>query len=394
MSTVAQTEKQGKRRFFNEANKPSEEELTRYFSRSNKACPLNKVIVSKANEGNFRILNRFAMAALRDPFHSCRGFNFAIYSPPGQGKTFIVKKWAETIGIPFVFIQSSSIKSNYHLFVQIKKECEKSGTPIVPHKTAKSDFTLPPAIVLFDEAHEMNSEMQRAGLLNPMEPDDGIMTVIEPGQNGETFLVDCRNICWIAATTDPADLFDAFRSRFLNQIEWAPATSDELPPIIKAGLDEKLRSGLLNMTPPMEICQLIAKYQSVPRPAIHSFGTQVVLQKQSEPSMSWENCCKMVAVDLGIDDEGFTKRQIMILQALGQRPVAKARLGDICQCRTAQIESMELPGLVQYSNGGPFCLSVSGKGMCITEAGLRKLDSRGIKHNGKKVTAEFFESKR
>ena len=374
--------------------KPTDEQIAVMLSRNNTHCPLNRIIVSPENEGNFRILHRFASAAYRRANRSCRGFSFGLYCPPGQGKTFITKAWAETIGIPFVFVQSSSLKGTYHLFQQIQKECEKYGTPIVPHKTAKSDYTLPPMIVFFDEAHEINLDLQKGGLLNPMEPDDGYMHVVEPGQNGETVVVDCYNVCWIAATTDPADLFDAFRSRFLNNIEWCPAGPNELPHIIRAGLTDKVKKHELPFVPPLDVCEKIAVYQQVPRIAIHGFGVQVVLQKQAMPSDTWDDCCKIVASDLGIDQWGMTKKQVMILTALGQRPIAKARLGDICKCRAEQVNSMELPGLSQYTNGGPFCLSISGRGMCITEAGLRELEKRGIPHNGPKVTAEYFEAKR
>jgi len=293
-----------------------------------------------------------------------------------------------------VFVQSSSLKSTWHLFQLIQKECEKAGTPIVPVGSKKSDYTLPPLIVFFDEAHEISLDMQRGGLLNPMEPDDGYMHIVSPGQAGETLVVDCYNVCWIAATTDPADLFDAFRSRFLTNIEWAPAGKVEMPMIIKAGLEEKVRKGELPYSPPLDACAMIAHYQQVPRLAIHGFGTQVVLQRQAMTSHTWEECCKIVASDLGIDSGGMTKKQIMILTALGQRPIAKGRLGDICKCRSAQVEKMELPGLMQYNNGGPFCLSITGRGMCITQAGLKELDKRSIPHKGFKVTAEYFESRR
>lgn len=373
--------------------RPTDSEISVHLAKNNVNCPLNRIIVSSANEGNFRILHRFAFTAYTRFNRSCRGMNFGIYSPPGQGKTFIVKRWAETIGIPFVFIQCSALKSTLDLFQQICKVFEEFGVPIVEHKTDRADFLIPPCIILLDEAHETATDLQRGGLLNPMEPDDGIMHVRE-GKMGDLITVDCRNICWIAATTDPADLFDAFRTRFLNSIEWLPAGPEELPAIVLAGLTEKVRKNELAFVPPLDACKLISQYQAVPRLAIHGFGAQAVMQKKMMPSDTWEDVCRTVAKDMQIDEWGMTKKQVMILTALGQRPIAKARLGDICHCRSAQIESMELPGLMQYNNGGPFCLSITGRGMCITASGERELDKRGIAHNGRKVTAEYFESKR
>jgi Holliday junction resolvasome RuvABC ATP-dependent DNA helicase subunit len=380
--------------WFPEDTSPSEAEIALAFAPNNRKCSLNRVIVSKANEGNFRILRRFGEEAHRRFNRSCRGFNFGIYCPPGQGKTFIVKAWAETIGIPFVFVQSSGLKSTWDLFQQICKAFEKTGISIVPEKNEQSDYVIPPCIVFFDEAHEIREDLQRGALLNPMEPDDGFMHIKGPGKDCETIVVDCYNICWIAATTDPADLFDAFASRFLNAVEWVPAGKEELPVIIKAGLEMKVENGEIPFAPPLEACQIITQYTTVPRIGIHGFGLMAVLQKRSQPNDTWEEACKVVAADLQYDEWGMTRKQIMILSALGQRPVAKARLGDICKCRSAQVEKMELPGLQQYTNGGPFCVSISGRGMCVTVAGLKELDRRSIPHNGKKVTAEYFEAKR
>lgn len=400
-STVGAIQKQ--RTFFTEVLgdvndelpfRPTDNEINAQLASNNAACPLNRIIVSGANRGNSRILHRFASAAYRRPNHSCRGLNFGIYSPPGQGKTFVVKCYAETIGIPFVFIHSAGLQDTWDLFNQISAACAKMGTPVVPMKTKKANFVLPPCIVFFDEAHELKESLQRGALLNPMEPDDGYMHLKTPGKDSDMVVVDCYDVCWVAATTDPADLFDAFRSRFLNSIEWAPASREELPRIIKAGLDNKVSTGELTLPIPLEACDSIARYTTVPRMAIHGFGTQVVLQKQLIPSQTWEEACVTVAADLQIDQWGMTKKGLMILEALGKRPIARGRLGDICKCRTAQIEKMELPALMQHNNGGPFALSVTGRGMCITESGLRELDKRGVAHNGRKVTAEYFESKR
>lgn len=372
--------------------RPTDDEITVMLAR-NGSSPLNKIIVSPQNEGNFRILQRFCFTAYGRFNRSCRGLSFGIYCPPGQGKTFIVKKFAETIELPFVFVQSSGLKDTYDLFQQISKVLEESEIPLEPHKDANHDYILPPCIVFFDEAHEIKSELQRGALLNPMDPDDGIMHIKEPGSN-QMFRVDCKQVCWIAATTDPADLFDAFRMRFLNSIEWVPAGTDEIPEIIHAGLQEKFNKKEIRFVPTLEQCKVIARYQTIPRLAIHGFGTQAVIEQTMHPTYEWEDVCLSVAKDLQIDEWGMTKRQVQILSALGQRPIAKARLGDICRCRVSQVESMELPGLMQYNNGGPFCVSITGRGMCITEAGQRELDKRGVSHVGRKVTAEYFESKR
>jgi Holliday junction resolvasome RuvABC ATP-dependent DNA helicase subunit len=373
-----------------------EGEVRVMLARNNKACPLNRIIVGEANEDNFRKIHLMCFSILQKWNRNPRGNNFGLYCPPGQGKTFIYKRIAETLGICSVFVQSASIDSNYTLFEVICDAAKKYGTPIVPYKDkpSRGDYLLPPMFVFFDEAHKLPMSMMKGGLLNAMEPDDGIMQVKMPGQKGQTFSVDCWNVCWVAATTDRGDLFDAFESRITNPIQWAPATEKELPLMIKQGLDAKVDNDELSLRVPMEACEIIARYQKVPRLAIHGFGTKVVQQKQYSPSDSWEEACAAVAKMNGIDEFGLTKRQIILLTNLGQRPVAEGRLGAICGCRAKEVTKYELPGLQQYYDGGPFVVSVSGKGMCITKSGLEELDKRGIAHNGDRVTAEYIEERR
>lgn len=374
--------------------RPTDAEIRMQLAENSQTCPLNEVIVGKSNEGNMRTLRRFAFTAFQRPNRSCRGCNFGIFSPPGQGKTFVAKRFAKTIGIPFIFIQSPSLDNTYVLFEQIKEEFEKCGTPLVQQTGKSYDFYLPPCIVFFDEAHELPNSMTKGSLLNAMEPDDAMMVVKFPGSKGESFRVDCWEVCWIAATTERGSLFDAFEQRLTTAIEWHPAAGEELVTIIKSGLDSKVKTGELKLSPSVEVCKMIANYQSVPRLAIHGFGTKVVQHKAFMPSCTWEECCKIVAHDIGLNEWGFTKKQMDILKACGQRPIAQSRLPDITRCRQAQVNKYELPPLMQYTGGGPYLVSVSGRGLCVTKAGLRKLEEMGIPHKGDRITAEHFEAKR
>jgi hypothetical protein len=224
------SEKQQVRAFFAPNNphlyphlppRPSDDDIRTFLARNNKHCPLNEIIVSEANESNFSALNLMCFSIMRRWDRNPRGNNFGLYCPPGQGKTFIVKRVAATLEIMFVFVQSPSIDSNYTLFETIRAEAQKFGTPIVADKSKgkKADFKLPPMLVFFDEAHKLSMSMMKGGLLNAMEPDDGIMVVKEPGIKGISFTVDCSNVCWIAATTDRGDMFDAFEQRLLNPIQ-------------------------------------------------------------------------------------------------------------------------------------------------------------------------------
>ena len=390
---------------------PTEEQIRVALSQNNRKCPLNDVIVSQHNEGNMRTLRRFAFTALKRSNRSCRGCNFGIYSGSGQGKTYIVKQWAKTIGIPFVFVQSASITDTWSLFEQIRIAFEQhkfrgdvlytppDGNPkfpkIVEWRDDKhaTDYTVPPCIVFFDEAHLIPKKMMQGGLLNAMERDDGIMAMRPAGVKSDALTANMKNVCWVAATTERGRLFDAMENRLGTAIEWQPATTSEIADIVKLRMGQYVAAGELPFTMPDEANELVAKYRRVPREAI-SFAQKVVQQKDMMPSDTWKDAVERVARDIGIDEYGFTLKQVAILSALGQRPIAESRLAGVAKCRDEQVQRFELPGLMSYDGEGPLVVVVSGKGMAITEAGLRELDRRGVPHKGKRITAEYFESRR
>lgn len=384
--------------------KPSDEQIRMALSQNSATCPMNKIIVSEENEGNIRILRDFAFTALKKSNRSLRGCNFGIYASSGQGKTFVVKQFAKTIGIPFVFVQSASISNTSDLFEQIRDAFmehkfhgdilhpkEVTFKPIVEWKNKEdnSDFTIPPCIVFFDEAHLIPRKMMKGGLLNAMEFDDGMMAV---KNNNDVQLVNCKNVCWVAATTERGMIFDAMENRLGTALEWQNAKEDEIATIIKMKMKNYVEAGDMASVMPEEACNIVARYRRVPREAI-SFALKAVQRRSVMPSLSWEESCEAVAQDIGLDEWGFTQKQVLILSALGQRPIAESRLPGIAKCRIEQVQKYELPFLMSYDNG-PFVVSISGKGCCITEMGLLELDKRNIPHKGKKITAEHFEARR
>lgn len=389
---------------------PTEAQIRLALSQNNQTCPLNQVIVSSGNEGNVRTLRRFAFTALKRHNRSCRGCNFGIYSGTGQGKTYVVKQWAKTIGIPFVFVQSASLVDTFQLFELIQEAFQRHEyrgdflykpqpknwvfPKIVEWRNPEdnTDYTIPPCIVFFDEAHQIPRKMMQGGLLNAMERDDGYMQIRSAGARADTMLVNVREVCWIGATTERGRLFDALENRLGTAIEWHPAHEQEVARIVKMRLEQYKTDGELPFTMPDEACHLVAKYRRIPREAI-TFAQKVVQQKDMMPSDTWTDAIHRVARDIGIDERGFSKKQVAILSALGQRPIAEPRLASIAQCRIEQVQKFELPLLMSYEIG-PLVVSLTGRGLCITEAGQKELDRRGISHKGRRVTAEYFESKK
>ena len=366
------------RKFPHLPTRPTKDEVAWALSRFNDECALNNIIVSKENEGNMRILRRYAFTSHKRFNRSCRGMSFGIYAQSGQGKTYVVKQWAKTIGIPFVFVQSDTLSGNYALYCELEDVCEDYGTPLVP-QASETEFVVPPVIVFFDEAHSLSKRLMEGSLLNAMEYGDGWMTARSPGRNGRSVTVDCRNVCWIAATTERGRLFPAFESRFETHLTWHPAGADEIFKIVRLNYPDM----------PHEACRLISKYCRVPRFSL-AFARQIQME-QAITNCIWSEAAATIAEDNGIDDFGMTYKQVMVLKAVGQRPISKVNLCSVSRCKVEELERFILPALTEYSNGGPFVVP-SRRGYTITKSGIRELNRRDIANNGDRVTIEYFES--
>lgn len=340
--------------------------------------PLNQIVVSERNQGGMHVLRLFAYTAMTRYNRSCRGMSYGIYSGPGQGKTSVVKKWVETIGIPFIFVQSDALESTWQLFQMIAKEHAEWNQPLQP-QTSEQHFYIPPCIVFFDEAHALSKDLRTGGLLNAMELKDGWLRTQPPGKNQKTILVDCSQVCWVAATTDPGLLFaqsQAFYERFTNHIVWHSAGPKEIASIVKKN----------NTEISDEACALVAHYVPNPRRAI-AFAEQMVMERNMYWG-SWAEAARKVAHINGIDEYGMTYQQVNLLKALGHKPIAANRLSIFAKCRKEELDKIILPPLLDDVEGrGPLIESTS-KGFAVTRAGLRELDKRGIDHNGDDIIAE------
>lgn len=370
--------------------RPTLDQVKWETSPENPNCPLNQIIVSEGNRGNMRVLRDLAYAACSQYNHSPAACSFAIFAQSGQGKSFIVEQWVATLGIPCVRIQGSSARNTWDIFETVKAACEKAGYPITPWKTETSDFTLPPLVVFWDEAHEIPNRLAKGDILPALEG-KCLLTVTEP-RSKQSVVVDCSNVAWIFATTEKGRLFHALLTRCRPHIEWNDAPAEIVAKIVKQKMDEMLDCGQLQMSMPEEACLRIACYYRIPREA-RDFAVQVVLRKSQLPSYTWDEAIASVAEDLGVYEGGLTRKHLAILQTLSQRPMAESRLGIVARCQGDEITEILLPQLMSYESE-PLVVPLRGRGVCVTEAGLAKLEEFGISHNGHRVTAEYFEARR
>ena len=380
--------------------KPTPDQIRMLLAENNVDNPLNDIVYGLNNKGNINTLTDSIFTALSRPNRRANDCSFAIFAQSGQGKSHVVRTFASAIGLPFVNAPATSLKTVDDLFKMIMTTYSQSsfkGDSLFPNpnhvdtkfpaitRLDRDDYQymIPPIVVFLDEAHAIPKKMMEAGLLTAMEPDDHWMSV---NYEGETVTVDTRNICWVLATTEKGMLFDAFINRVVSLIEWQNAGPEELAQIVRMKVKK-----LTGQTPSDLFCESVAGMRRVPREAI-SFAKKAMNKKRVIPSLTWDEICQRVASDMGLDEWGLNKKQVDILAALGQRPIAESRLTAVAKCRIEQIRKYELPELMSYDNGGPFIVS-SSRGLCITVAGLAELEKRGISHNGHKVTAEYFENR-
>lgn len=352
---------------------PTEDQIRMMLAENNKGLPLNRIVVGQKNEAPMHILRLGLFTILQRHNHSARGQSFGIFSGPGQGKTTIAKLWAASTGLPTVLIQSSSLKSTWQLFQAMRAAFEKEGCPLVPQSTP-FHFVVPPCIVIFDEAHDLPVKLRTGGLLNPMEANDGWLVTAEDKKNSQFFHVDCREVCWIAASTDPGRIYaesEAFYDRFKTHIVWHSATRREIALIIKGEYQEM----------PVEACQRVAFYQRNPRKA-KAFAEQVIQERKLMKS-DWTEAARRVAQINQIDEYGMHVRQLSVLTALAQRPIAKKNLCVYAKCRPEELDNMVLPPLLEEdeeAGHGPL-IGTTHKGFALTMDGLEEVKRRGLAHN-------------
>jgi hypothetical protein len=358
--------------------RPSDAAIKAYLD--SPECPLSRIVVSERNKPALDGLRTYAFNALLRPNHSCRGMNFGFYCGPGQGKSFTTKCWAETVGIPFIVVQSDALESTWQLFEMIAEEFKKQGFPLVP---IGDDYTfcIPPCIVFFDEAQALSLKLRTGGLLNAMEFNDGWLQTM-PMKGKQLYKIDCQHICWVAASTDPGEIYaasEAFHSRFTQHVVWHPAGAHEVAYIVQHNLPEL----------PFEACKTVASYVLVPREAIAFAGMMKMRQRMT--GCTWAEAAREVAVFNNIDEFGMKNMQVRVLTALGQGPVARTNMPTLANCKMLELERIVLPPLFDDVEGRGQLLRPTHKGFAITRQGLVELNRRSIINKGDRVTAEAIE---
>lgn len=276
---------------------PSYADIRLALAPNNAKCPLNKIVVGLANEPHMRTLRRFAMESYRCFNHSPRGHDFVIHSPAGQGKTFVVQRFAETLGIPLLHVNCRALRSEDMLLTLFTDMLGKHDLPLIEqHGNPGYDFYMPPCIVFLDDAHALPSDLKAGALLPAIDPTDRILRIQAGGQWKR---IDTWEVCWIAATTDHRFLSSPLAKRLPTTIRWESADDDALGRIAQSVIKERLATRG-SLTVPDSVFKLIAQYAGTPARVVYDFVPKMIQQKMLMPSCSWTEACNIVARDLGL----------------------------------------------------------------------------------------------
>lgn len=356
--------------FFDVDSPPSSEALKWEVDPTNPDCPYHRYI---GNEKVVRRLSRSAFTAMTRPNHVANDQSFSLIGPASSGKTSLAKLHAEVLGLPFVKIQPQSIKRVNDVLFEIAKVLEQTHGPdgeslVLRPVNRENYFIIPPTVVFIDEVHALRDKVVQ-GLLNATEHDDAEM-VTERG-----YVASTKNVSWLIATTDRGLLFDAFDTRF-EKLELKLFSQDEMARIVHHHYP----------TLPFEVAKSVAKFSGrVPREAL-SFARDLILTRNME-SGNWDAVVAKVAEEREIDSFGMTYQRVKILTSLGQRPVPANQLARIAGCKVEELQKFIMPSLMVSTpdQEEPLVVVSSGRGYCITPAGLDELNKRNIPNNGTKA---------
>jgi len=334
---------------------PSHEDKLWAISRDNPYCPLSKFI---GNDKAVRKLQAVAYDALGKDNHLCREISFSIFGPASSGKTTLVRLFSKTVGLPFIEF-GPQIKNCEEIFKGLERVLAIEGVPLVEFRK-KDYFEVPPCVVFIDEIHAVQDGVIQ-GLLKATEYNDAILIT----EKGKT--INCKNVCWMIATTDEGMLFDAFRSRF-SSLWLSYLGNKDIAKIVHLSLPEI----------PLDACELIAFFNSrVPRKALE-FARYARIVKQMQSDDSWESVIKKVAIDEGIDELGMQAIHRRVLEALANSPVANSRMPVVVGRKKEEVSRYVMPWLLAATEESQPYVKVTNKGYELTEYGINQCLARKI----------------
>lgn len=271
--------------------------------------------------------------------------NIAFYGPRSSGKSELSKRTAQALGLPLISLTEENLKKEKALLNIIK--------PYVFEQRLNS------SIIFIDEVHSLSRSNQDK-LLLATEPSSKIFKT-------QNWTFDCSSAIFVVATTDPAKLTEAFRSRFTT-INLESYNEEDIIKILKHRIDRDSRIDMVarNFTND-GIASIARAGRYVPRECIQILSiVSQSLSLQKDEITNWTQAIEQfIYFGLKVDSIGLNEmdqRYLLVLLKLGTAGinVIASHLGD----SPSNIETIVEPYLLQID-----LIQRMPKGRTLTEKG-------------------------
>lgn len=243
---------------------------------------------------------------------------FLLSGPPSVGKTELARRVTNVLGVPFVRLDGRAVKSREKLFEMIDEALLAFGEGISARRdgtrSGMPTLTYPPFAVFVDEIH-LVSERTQEGLLTLLEADD--RTMLLDGERGRRVAIVPHG-AWIFATTKPADLDRAFRSRCI-EIQLRRYSAAEVEAMVRERFPR---------LPTSAVEKIATCSRLVPRQAF-AMSEEIEEEVQLDESGDIDACVRRVMHGRGIRfANGATRDDVRYLEVLMKegRPVGESVL--------------------------------------------------------------------
>lgn len=251
-----------------------------------------------------------------------------LIGPPSVGKTELSRRLTRVLGVPFVNLDGHSLRSAERLIelidavliaqkppLEARRNGDESGIPV---------YEYPPVVIFVDEIH-LATERALDAMLRMLEADDRKLFI-----DGERRrIASVKYVSYVFATTKPADLDRAFRSRCI-EVQLRRYSVEEIQQMVRQRF---------TMLPPVAIETIASCCRNLPRVAF-MMAQEVVEEVMLSDDGDIRAAVKSVMIGRGIryingitnDDYRYLEMLKREARPLGERAV-RGQLFDIDAAR-------------------------------------------------------------
>ena len=279
--------------------------------------------------------------------------------PPSSGKTELCRRVASTLGLPFVPLDGTALKSRDKLFELVDAALKQAGvSPLTGGEIGGLPvIEYPPFTVFVDEVHLVPRPVQES-FLTALESKDRTVHL------GNRY-ARLANATFLFATTRPASVDSALRSR-CETINLLPYTVDEVAIMLANAFPGWL---------PRVYERLAVLGRRVPRVALSLAGdlkNEALIRGADPATEQMQVHLETIRNERQIEDDGIGLPEIeymRVLQRAGGKPVGLDRIS--AQMRAVPVETIEAevePFLLEER-----LIELTGRGRQLTRKGMERL---------------------